>query len=74
MQAPHMRTEKLCLKAVMTNREGKSVWSGEYACSFCGLRFRPDPKDPAKLTLDFSNHQDEHRSEMVENKNSDPMR
>jgi hypothetical protein len=69
-----MRTEKLCLKAVMTSREGKSVWSGEYACSFCGLRFRPDPKDPAKLTLDFSNHQNGHRSEMGENENSDPMR
>jgi hypothetical protein len=69
-----MKTKKLCLKAVMTSREGKSVWSGEYACSYCGLRFQPDPKDPAKLTLDFSIHQDEHRAAVGENENSDPVR
>jgi hypothetical protein len=51
----------------MTNRDGKSVWSGEYACSVCGLRFQPDPKDPAKLTLDFSIHQkDQHPAETSE--------
>jgi hypothetical protein len=44
----------------MTVREGKRVWTGEYACSICGLRFRPDPSDPAKLSLDFSKHQDQH--------------
>jgi hypothetical protein len=58
-----MRVKKVCLKAVMTNREGKSVWTGEYACSICGQRFRPDPADPAKLTLDFSTHKDQHPAE-----------
>jgi len=52
--------QKVCLKAVMTVREGKRIWTGEYACSICGLRFRPDPTDPAKLSLDFSKHQDQH--------------
>ncbi|HTC65112.1 MAG TPA: hypothetical protein VK709_19890 [Candidatus Saccharimonadales bacterium] len=60
MQGSHMKTKKICLKAVMTNREGKSVWSGEYACSVCGLRFHPDPNDPARLTQDFEIHRDEH--------------
>jgi len=46
----------------MANREGKRVWTGEYACSICGLRFRPDPTDPAKLSLDFSKHQDEQHT------------
>jgi hypothetical protein len=44
----------------MTNREGKYIWTGEYACSICGLRFRPDPIDPNKLSLDFSIHQEHH--------------
>jgi hypothetical protein len=44
----------------MTNHEGKRKWTGEYACSICGLRFRPDPNDPAKLSLDFSIHKDQH--------------
>src|SRR5580765_7523834 len=35
--------EKVCLRAVMTHREGKRIWTGEYACSVCGQRFRPDP-------------------------------
>ena len=55
-----MRAKKICLRAVMAIREGKRVWSGEYACSICGLRFRPDPTDPAKLSLDFSVHQEQH--------------
>ena len=73
MQALDMKTKKLCLKAVMISREDKSVWSGEYACSFCGRRFEPDPKDPAKLTLDFSIHQIEHHAAVSENENSDPV-
>jgi hypothetical protein len=44
----------------MTVRGGKRIWTGEYACSICGLRFRPDPTDPAQLSLDFSKHQDQH--------------
>ncbi len=44
----------------MTVREGKRVWTGEYACSICGLRFRPDPTDLAKLSRDFSKHQEQH--------------
>jgi hypothetical protein len=55
-----MLAEKICLRAVMIIRDGKRVWSGEYACSICGLRFRPDPADPAKLFLDFSAHKDQH--------------
>jgi hypothetical protein len=55
-----MPAEKVCLKAVMANREGKRVWTGDYACSICGLRFRPDPTDPGKLSLDFSIHKDQH--------------
>jgi hypothetical protein len=44
----------------MASREGKLVWTGDYGCSICGLRFRPDPTDPAKLSLDFSAHKDQH--------------
>jgi hypothetical protein len=55
-----MPDEKICLKAVMTNRDGKRVWSGEYACSLCGLRFRPHPADPARLSDDFSIHREQH--------------
>jgi len=36
-----MPDKKVCLKAVMTIRDGKRVWSGEYACSVCDARFRP---------------------------------
>jgi hypothetical protein len=53
----------------MTSREGKSVWSGEYACSVCGLRFQADPKDPAKLTLDFSIHREQHPASTESGKN-----
>jgi len=55
-----MPAEKICLKAVMTTREGKSVWTGTYACSSCGLRFLPDPVDPAKLSMEFATHRDQH--------------
>jgi len=55
-----MPDNKVCLKAVMTNREGRRVWAGEYACSICGLRFHPDSANPAKLSLDFSAHKDQH--------------
>lgn len=47
----------------MTNREGKRIWTGEYACSICGLRFRPDPADPGKLSREFSTHKDQHPAE-----------
>jgi hypothetical protein len=55
-----MLGKKICLRAVMASWDGKSVWTGEYACSICGLRFRPDPADPAKLSSDFSAHQELH--------------
>jgi hypothetical protein len=55
-----MKPKKVCLKAVMTIREGRRVWSGEYACSICGMRFRPDSADPAKLSRDFSIHKEQH--------------
>jgi hypothetical protein len=51
-----MPAKKVCLKAVMTNWEGTRIWTGEYACSICGMRFRPDPSDPAKLSLEFATH------------------
>ena len=44
----------------MTDREGKCIWTGDYACSICGLRFRPDSTDPGKLSLDFSTHKNQH--------------
>jgi hypothetical protein len=44
----------------MSSQEGKRIWTGDYACSICGLRFRPDPTDPAKLSLDFAAHRDQH--------------
>jgi len=55
-----MAVQKVCLKAVMTNWEGRRIWTGEYACSICGLRFRPDPVDRAKLSLEFAIHKDQH--------------
>jgi hypothetical protein len=55
-----MPEKKVCLRAVMASREGKSVWTGEYACSICGQRFHPDSSDPAKLTEDFSKHSVQH--------------
>jgi hypothetical protein len=51
-----MPAKKVCLRAVMTDWEDKSVWTGEYACSICGVRFRPDPINPARLSFEFSIH------------------
>lgn len=39
---------------------GKRVWSGQYECSLCGLRFVPDSRDPGKLTRDFDDHHRGH--------------
>jgi hypothetical protein len=58
-----MRTKKICLRAVMISREGKSTWSGEYACSICGQRFHPDPHDPAELSREFETHKQKHPDE-----------
>jgi hypothetical protein len=55
-----MLAKKVCLRAVMASQGGKSIWTGEYACSVCDMRFRPDPTDPGKLSLDFSLHKDQH--------------
>jgi hypothetical protein len=55
-----MPAEKVFLSAIMTNREGKRVWAGEYACSKCGQQSRPDPTDSGKLSLDFSIHKYKH--------------
>lgn len=57
-----MPEKKVCLRAVMASLEGKSVWTGEYACSICGQRFHPDATDPAKLSLDFSKHQETYHA------------
>lgn len=53
-------TDKICLKALMSNREGRSVWTGEYLCSICSLCFRPHPTDPARLSREFETHKDQH--------------
>ncbi len=58
-----MRQKKVCLRAVMALQEGKRVWTGEYACSACGQRFRPDAADPEKLSLEFSTHKEKHHAE-----------
>jgi len=55
-----MSAKRIYLTAVMTNRDGKRVWTGEYACSMCGQRFRPDLADPGKLSSEFAAHKDEH--------------
>jgi len=55
-----MPAEKVSLMSAMTNREGKRIWAGEYSCSKCGQRFRPEPTDQGKLPLDFSIHKDKH--------------
>jgi hypothetical protein len=57
-----MPPQKIFLTAVMTNRDGKSVWTGVYACSACGQRFLPDPVDPVRLSREFSIHRDLHDS------------
>ena len=57
-----MRDEKVYLRAVMTVREGKRVWAGSYACSVCDLRFRPDPNDPSRLSVEFAKHKQEQHS------------
>jgi hypothetical protein len=51
-----MTAKRAFLKAVMTTHEGKSTWSGEYVCSGCELRFRPDPTEAGKLTAEFACH------------------
>jgi len=55
-----MPAERIVLTAVMATRDDKIVWTGEYACSACDMRFRPDPVDVAKLSRDFATHRDRH--------------
>jgi len=55
----------------MVERNGRRVWSGEYACSLCGERFRPDYSDPVKLTLFFDEHREEHFAEMKKDTEAD---
>jgi hypothetical protein len=52
--------KRIFLTAVMADRDGKRVWTGEYACSICDERFRPDLADPSKLFREFSTHKDDH--------------
>jgi hypothetical protein len=58
-----MIARKVCLKAVMVVRDGKRRWSGEYECSICKLRFRPDPHDAGKLSSEFAEHQAREHAE-----------
>jgi DNA-directed RNA polymerase subunit RPC12/RpoP len=53
-----VKSEKVCLKAIMVSQNGKRCWSGEYKCSACGARFRPDPSDAGKLSREFADHQE----------------
>jgi hypothetical protein len=52
-----VKSEKVCLKAIMVSRDGKRCWSGEYKCSACGALFRPDPSDASGLSREFADHQ-----------------
>jgi uncharacterized C2H2 Zn-finger protein len=59
-----MTIEKVCLKAVMVSRDGRTHWAGEYRCSACGVIFRPDSKDATRLAREFENHvENEHARE-----------
>lgn len=46
----------------MRAANGKRVWSGEYECSICGMRFVPDASDPARLTREFDAHRPQHEA------------
>jgi hypothetical protein len=61
-----MPATRVFLTAVMADRNGKRVWTGEYACSICDQRFRPDPTDPAELSREFSTHRDEQHAAATE--------
>jgi hypothetical protein len=58
-----MAARRVFLTAVMADRDAKRVWTGEYACSICDERFRPDPAEPGKLFREFSTHQEEHATD-----------
>jgi hypothetical protein len=55
-----MRAERAYLTAAMTNRNGKTVCSGEYACSICDLRFRADQEDAGKLSREYEANKEQH--------------
>jgi hypothetical protein len=61
-----MPATRVFLTAVMTDRNGKRVWTGEYACSICDQSFRPDPTDPAELSREFSTHRYEQHAAATE--------
>jgi hypothetical protein len=67
-----MEKKRVRLRAVMEYRDGRTVWSGTYECSACGLRFLPDPRDQAKLLRDFNSHEEQHLSP-VTREDSDPV-
>lgn len=51
-----MAAKRAFLKAIMGTRNGKRVWTGDYECSECGDRFRPDTTDLGKLSREFGSH------------------
>ena len=55
-----MTKKKVHLKAVMEARNGRSIWTGAYECSACGIIFRPDLIDKRKLLEEFEAHKRDH--------------
>ena len=55
-----MMDKKVRLKAVMVARNGRSIWTGVYECSACGLIFGPDSNDRGKLLKEFEAHKRDH--------------
>jgi hypothetical protein len=55
-----MTNQKIRLKAVMEARNGRTIWTGVYECSACGLIFRPDSNDKGKLLEEFEAHKRGH--------------
>ena len=47
-----MPPKKVWLKAI----KSRGKWMGDFACSICGERFRPDPNDIGRLQHEFDAH------------------
>jgi hypothetical protein len=60
MSMNRMTEKKVRLKAIMEARSGRSIWTGVYECSACGLVFRPDSNDKGKLLEEFEAHKQDH--------------
>jgi hypothetical protein len=65
-----MPAERAYLRAVMADRNGKTVWSGEYACSICDMRFRADAADAEKLSREYEAHKEQRHAATGEREES----